>query len=82
MGKRVFQQIEFRLTERGAIGGAVSQMLIHPFHESDGEGLGGEFLTGYENEHERGHRAAEEDWGEDQGATSRDLEPQNYRVKR
>ena len=32
-----FQKIEFGLTERGALIGAIGQMLVHPFHESNRE---------------------------------------------
>src|SRR5207249_10588190 len=36
-----FQQIEFGLTQRGALIVALCQVLVHPFHESDRAGVVG-----------------------------------------
>ena len=36
-----FQQIEFGLTQRGTLIVAICQVLVHPFHESDREGVVG-----------------------------------------
>src|SRR5436309_1449122 len=36
---KFFQQIEFGLTQRGTLIVAICQVLVHPFHESDREGV-------------------------------------------